>query len=221
MKKKLVIIGGHGSGEVAMSVFRDYNCIHDEWIIEGYLSDIMPPGSYLGKHKILGSTEEIVDYVNKGYYIHYALHFNAKKKFERIRNFKKLNIPLEANASAVHPLAYINPSTKIGFGVSISPFAYTSISTEIGNFTHIYPHAVLTHESKVDEYCTIAVHSVVGARDILKEGVHVGMKSAIREDLTIGKYSIIGMAAAVTKDVEDFSIIAGNPAKKIDEVKVT
>lgn len=219
MKKRLLIVGGHGSGEVAMYVFQDYNTVNNEWIIEGFLSDVKHPGEQLGKYKIIGTTEEVVDYVNKGYYIHYALHFHAKKKYERVNKFKNLNIPLEANASVVHPQAYINPTTKIGYGVSISPFAYTSISTEVGNFVHIYPHATLSHGSAVKDFCTIAVHAVVGSRDILEDGVHAGVNSSIREDLKIGRYSIIGMGASVIKDVEDFSIVAGNPAKKIGEIE--
>jgi len=219
MKKRLLVIGGHGSGEVAMSVFRDYNIVKNEWIIEGFLSDVKTPGEYLGKYKIVGATEEILDYVNKGYYIHYALHFHAKKKYERVKQFKQFNIPLEANASVVHPKAYINPSTKIGYGVSISPFVYTSISTEVGNYVHIYPHATLSHESVVADFCTVAVHTVVGGRDLLEEGVHAGANSCIREDVKIGRYSILGLGSTVIKDVKEFSIVAGNPAKMIGKVR--
>ena len=33
--------------------------------------------------------------------------------------------------------------------------------------------------------------------------------------IKIGKYSLIGAGAVITKDVKDFSIMVGNPAKKI------
>lgn len=33
--------------------------------------------------------------------------------------------------------------------------------------------------------------------------------------VTIGRYSVIGAGSVVTKDVNDYSIYAGNPAKKI------
>jgi putative colanic acid biosynthesis acetyltransferase WcaF len=35
--------------------------------------------------------------------------------------------------------------------------------------------------------------------------------------VTIGSYAIIGSGAVVTSDVEDYSIVAGNPARKIGE----
>ena len=53
MKKKLLIVGGHGSGEIAISVFEDVNRVTEEWDIVGYLSDIREPGQYLGKHKVI------------------------------------------------------------------------------------------------------------------------------------------------------------------------
>ena len=84
MNKKLLIIGGHGSGEIAMSIFEDINSITKEWDIVGYLSDIKEPGQKLGKHTIIGPTAEIMDYVNKGYYVHNTLFFNAKDKKNRV-----------------------------------------------------------------------------------------------------------------------------------------
>ena len=80
MKKRLLIVGGHGSGEITMSIFEDMNVITNEWELAGYLTDIREPGQKLGKHTVIGSTAEIMDYIDKGYYIHNALYFNAKDK---------------------------------------------------------------------------------------------------------------------------------------------
>jgi len=219
MKKRLLIVGGRGSGEITISLFEEVNQLTNEWIIEGFLTDIKAKGEFLGKYKVIGSTDEIKDYVNKGYYISYTLHCTTKNKYERIQKFKALNIPMEANATAIHPRAYINPSAKIGHGVVICPFASTSFAPEIGNFVHMYPNSYIAHNSIINDYSMLTAHSTVGARVKVGEGAHMGLNSCIREDLTIGKYSIIGMGAVVTKNVNDFEIVAGNPAKKIKTAK--
>ena len=219
MKKRLLIIGGKGSGEMTISIFEAVNQVTNEWIIEGFLTDIKEKGEFLGKHKVIGSTNEIRDYVDKGYYINYTLHCTTKNKFERIQNFKALNIPLEANASAIHPQAYISPSTIIGKGVVVSPFAASSFGPEIGNFVHFYSPGYIAHDSVIDDYCVITAHSILGSGAKVGEGAHLGLNSCVRENLAIGKYSIIGMGAVVTKDVGDFEIVAGNPAKVIGSKK--
>jgi len=220
MKKRLLITGGYGSGMITASLFEDINEISDEWIIEGFLTDIKKKGEYLGKYKVVGSTDEIKDYVNKGYYISYTLHCTTKNKYERIQKFKALNIPLEANATGIHPLAYISPSTKLGYGVIALPYASTSFAPEIGNFVNLYPHSYIAHDSVIGDFSMLTAHSVVGARVKVGEGVHIGLNSSIREDLIIGKYSIIGMGSVVTKNIDDNEIAAGNPAKIIGTNKM-
>ncbi len=219
MKKRLVIVGGMGPGQIAMSVFEAVNEKTQEWEIAGYLNDIVNVGEYLDRHKVVGTSDEIMNFVNNGYHIHYTFHFNAKNKSERVKKFKSYNIPLEANATAVHPKAVIDPDTELGNGIVITPNVYTSSCPEIGNFIHIYGGAFIGHDSIIHDYATIAARSVIGARINVNEGAHVGLNSSIREYITIGKYSIVGMGAVVVKDVEDFSIVAGNPAKVIGSSK--
>jgi acetyltransferase EpsM len=218
MKKRLIIVGAHGSGDIAMTVFEDINSVNNEWEICGFINDMFPPGAIWGKYKILGGTDSICDFVNKGYYIHYTYHFNAKKKNQRVADFKNLNIPLESNATGIHPLAYLNPSSKIGCGSLLLPHAATSAESEIGNFAHVYTNGFIGHNSVAGNFSTIAAHSVLGARIDIQEGAHVGLNACVREDIIVGEYGIIGMGAVVVKNVNPFSVVAGNPAKEIKKL---
>jgi acetyltransferase EpsM len=221
MKKRLVIVGGKGSGQIAMSVFEAVNSVRPEWTIEGFLNDIVNVGDYFGRYKVVGTSDEVKNFVNKGYYIHYTLHLNARNKYDRVNNFQSFNIPTEANATAIHPAAYINPDSEIGDGVLILPNVSTSFSPKIGNFVHIYTGAFIGHDSIIRDYVTIAAHAVVGARITINEGAHIGLNSSIKEDITIGRYSIVGMGSVVIRDTEDFEVVAGNPAKKINQLNIS
>ena len=53
---------------------------------------------------------------------------------------------------------------------------------------------------------------------ILKENVWIGDSAIICKGVTIGKNSIIGAGSVVTKDVDENSIYAGNPAKFIKKL---
>lgn len=48
---------------------------------------------------------------------------------------------------------------------------------------------------------------------LIGSGSWVGIHAAIIGNVTIGKYCVIGANAVVTKDIPDFSVVAGNPTK--------
>jgi UDP-2-acetamido-3-amino-2,3-dideoxy-glucuronate N-acetyltransferase len=52
----------------------------------------------------------------------------------------------------------------------------------------------------------------------LETGVTLGANSTIVCGNTLGKHSLIGAGAVITKDVEPFSVMVGNPGKKIGEI---
>ena len=201
-----------------MSIFEAANEVSDEWVLEGFLSDVGSPGAVLGRHPIVGGTDEVEDYVERGFHIHYTLHLNAKNKSDRVAKLRGLRIPLEAHASAIHPLAHLEPSTELGPGIIASPFSATSFGVHVGGFVHLYTSGFIGHDSSVGDYSTVAACSVLGARVIVGEGAHIGLNSCIREDVRIGEYAIIGMGAVVLHDVAPFDIVAGNPAQVIGQI---
>jgi len=52
------------------------------------------------------------------------------------------------------------------------------------------------------------------------EGSWVGARVTILPGVTIGRYAVIGAAAVVTKDVPDYAVVAGNPARVIRDWRV-
>jgi acetyltransferase-like isoleucine patch superfamily enzyme len=81
----------------------------------------------------------------------------------------------------------------------------------------------------IEDYVMIAAHAKIITNDhdpyfrpiitckpiILKEGAWIGAGAAIMKGVTIGKYAIIGANAVVTKDIPDYAVAVGNPAKVI------
>jgi len=56
-----------------------------------------------------------------------------------------------------------------------------------------------------------------GGDVVIGDRVWIGYRAIILPGVTIGEGAVIGAAAVVTKDVTPFSIMAGNPARKIGE----
>ena len=54
---------------------------------------------------------------------------------------------------------------------------------------------------------------------IIKEDAWIGFNSVILKGVTIGKGAIVGAGSFVTKDVPDWTVVGGNPAKVIKKLK--
>lgn len=55
--------------------------------------------------------------------------------------------------------------------------------------------------------------------DLYKKGASVGANATILPGITIGKMSMIGAGAVVTKNVPDYAVVYGNPTKVMGQIK--
>ncbi|MFM5730542.1 LbetaH domain-containing protein [Aeromonas caviae] len=55
---------------------------------------------------------------------------------------------------------------------------------------------------------------------VIKQGASVGANATLLPGITVGKYAMVGAGAVVTKDVPDYAVVAGNPAKVIRYIEM-
>lgn len=88
---------------------------------------------------------------------------------------------------------------------------------EIGNKVLIAPGVVITsrgHEYRKRGLCIKDQHLYL-AKVSIADDVWIGANASILPGITIGKGSIIGAGAVVTRDIPVYSVAAGVPAKVI------
>jgi acetyltransferase-like isoleucine patch superfamily enzyme len=52
---------------------------------------------------------------------------------------------------------------------------------------------------------------------VIGDACWIGANVVITAGVTVGKYSVIAAGSVVTKDVPEYSIVAGNPARRIKQ----
>ena len=48
---------------------------------------------------------------------------------------------------------------------------------------------------------------------LIRQGAWIGAGATILPGVCVGKYAIVGAGAVVTKDIPDYAVVVGNPAK--------
>lgn len=107
----------------------------------------------------------------------------------------------------VGSLAHIDYGVVIGRDCKIEGMTYIPPLSRIGNNVFIGPAAVLTNDpyplSEKMIGVTVEDGAIVCARAVIKAGVKVG------------KNSVVGMGAVVTKDVPPDTVVVGSPARQV------
>jgi acetyltransferase-like isoleucine patch superfamily enzyme len=87
-------------------------------------------------------------------------------------------------------------------------------SIRTGDNVSIGPEAAilnLGHDPNTPDFANRGGDVVIGSR------AWIGYRALILPGVTIGEGAVVGAGAVVTKNVEPFTIVAGNPARKIGE----
>ena len=211
--KKVIILGGFGNGSVIAAAIIDANQRgQNDWTFCGYLNDREEKGSTIEENPVLGKLNDVTKFLNDDYYFINTIYRIDGQK-ERIELFESLKIPDDRLASFVHPTAYVAPNVSLGVGTVVMPNVSLSPGTTFGKGNIIMVNAIVGHNNNIGNFCHFAAQSCTGAYLKIENGVHIGLNSSIRENLTIGENSTIGMGAVLTKDVGKNEIWVGNPAK--------
>jgi acetyltransferase EpsM len=211
--KKIIILGGIGNGSVIANAIVDANRRgNHEWEFAGYLNDRLSTNETIEGYPVMGKTIDAAKLVESGYYFINTI-FRIDGQQERVDMFESIGVPNNQLATFVHPLSYIAPNVKLGFGTVVMPNVSISSGTVFGNGCLIMVGATIGHDNKIGKYCHFAAQSCVGAYMNISDGVHIGLNATTRENITIGKNATLGMGSVLTKNIGENEIWVGNPAK--------
>lgn len=117
--------------------------------------------------------------------------------------------------SVISPKASIGSfEITIGTGCNILDGAIFSNCTEIGMGCIVYYNAMITHDCVLGNFVQIATGvSILGAVSI-GDFVFVGANATILPKLQIGKNAVIAAGAVITKNVPNYALMVGNPARR-------
>jgi acetyltransferase-like isoleucine patch superfamily enzyme len=115
--------------------------------------------------------------------------------------------------------AYVGPGVTIGHSVKLQNYALVYEPARLEDEVFIGPAAVLTNDvyprstdpagkvKRPDDWHALGV--------VVRQGASVGARAVILAGVEIGRWALVGAGAVVTRDVPDFALVAGMPARRI------
>ncbi len=117
---------------------------------------------------------------------------------------------------------YVDFGVKIGAKCKVqnNVSIYHGVTLEDGVF--VGPHVCFTNDKNpraINPDGSLKTSQDWSVSEILvKYGAAIGANATILPGVTIGKWALVGAGAVVTKDVPDYGLVLGNPAKLVGYV---
>jgi UDP-perosamine 4-acetyltransferase len=185
--KKVVVIGGGGHAKVVIDML-----LVTGWSVVGYTDPNPVAGVEIAGVPCLGDDEALAGLAAAGIaWAHIALGDNRQRS-RLAEHAAGLGFGL---ANAVHPSAQISSLARLGQGVAIMPCAVVNAGSTIGDTT------ILNTAATVDHDCTLG------------RSVHIAPGAHLAGYVTVEDEALVGLGAAVVRDVPPGTTVAGNPAR--------
>jgi len=209
-KQKIVIFGASGHAKVVLDIVERQSCAKVAVVVD---DDAARVGQMLLGYRVAGGRDELLRRGPQTGPVIVAIGANPARRavvaWLASQGF--------AFTSAIHPAAQIGREVRIAAGTVVMAGAAINPDTEIGM------HCIVNTGASVDHDCVLGdgVHVAPGARLCggvsVGAGAFIGAGAVIAPGRRIGADAIIAAGAVVLKDVPERAVVAGNPAKLLNE----
>jgi sugar O-acyltransferase (sialic acid O-acetyltransferase NeuD family) len=209
--KNIVLFGSGGHAKVIADIVKKGKLFQ----ILGLIDSNQALGTFCFGYPVLGSDDEISDLINKhsidGGVIavgdNWSRHLITQNILKMVPDFHFVK--------AIHPSAQIASQVTIKRGTVVMPGAVINSCTEIGEFCIINTNSSVDHDNVFGNYSSIMPNAATGGGVRVGEFSVLGMGASVIQETRIGAYTVIGAGSVLLENIDDYSVVAGSPAKKI------
>lgn len=224
------------NANIGRDVVIGHNCIIEENVIIGdrtYIdsNSIIRSGTQIGKHSFIGSDCILGEYqmdfiIDRRSYQHQlilgdeaiirsgSILYTGSKIGHHFQTGHQVNIregSVIGNHVSFGTLSDIQGDCSIGDYVRAHSKVHIAQHAIIESFVLLFPYVVFTNDptppSENLEGVYVSSFAVIASQSVILPGKRIGQDA------------LVGAGSVVTRDVEPYTLVSGNPAKKISDVR--
>lgn len=209
MTRPLLLVGASGLGRETAEAVR----AGDEWDLVGWVDDDPTLwGTELDGLPVLGAPELLAEHDDWSAVL---CPGSGRARSAIADRLTGLGVGGQRFGSVVHPTAVVPRSCRVGAGSILLAGTVLTASVELGRHVVVMPGAVLTHDDVLADHVTVCARVALAGGVVVADGAYLGTGCAVRENLSIGAWSTIGMGSVVLQDVPPQEVWVGVPARRL------
>lgn len=209
--KKIAIIGAGGFGREVKMLIDQINDVNPKYEFIGYYDDGIEKSTKINNHSVIGNIYDL-NKVDELTDVAIAVgNPQIKQKIISKLNNKNISFP-----TLIHPSVIIgSEEVVLGVGNIICAGTIITCNVTIENFVILNLNCTVGHDTVIKSYASFMPSVNISGEVVVNESAYVGTGAKIINQLEIGKNTIVGAGAVVSKTLPANCTAVGIPAKPI------
>jgi len=207
---RIIIFGTGGFGREVLTTLNDCNKVSKKYKVVGFVDDDKSLwGKKIENLPVLGGINWFSKKEAKNVQCVVTIS-DCGVRQKIVNKLEKFGVKF---ATIIHPTVIYSKSVTIDEGTIIQAGCIFTITTRIGKHVHINIDSTIGHDCEIGDYVTINPGSHINGNNIIEIGAFVGTGTVTKQDIHIGKWSVVGAGTVLINDVQNKSTYVGVPGK--------
>ncbi len=196
MKNEIILIGGGGHCKSCIDVIE----AEMKFSIAGIVDVAKKIGKKVLDYEIIGTDDDLPALI-KQYENYFITIGQIKSADSRVKMFDKLKMFGIKLPIIISPSAYVSKHAILSEGTIVMHHAIINADAYIGKNCIINTKSLIEHDAKVENHCHISTGAIINGGSVVDTKTFIGSNSVVRENLKIGKQSLIGCHERVIREI--------------------